>query len=74
MPLRSRRRPADPVWISRAERREREFLTESAEKRYRILLDRFPELLDKVAQKDIARYLGITRVALSRTRNRITLG
>ena len=52
------------------ERREREFLTESAEERYRMLLDRSPELFDKVTQKDIARYLGITPVALSRIRNR----
>ncbi len=52
------------------ERREREFLTESAEERYRMLVDRSPELFDKVSQKDIARYLGITPVALSRIRNR----
>jgi CRP-like cAMP-binding protein len=52
------------------ERREKEFLTESAEERYRMLLDRSPELFDKVTQKDIARYLGITPVALSRIRNR----
>ncbi len=52
------------------ERREREFLTESAEERYRMLVDRSPELFDKVTQKDIARYLGITPVALSRIRNR----
>jgi CRP-like cAMP-binding protein len=55
----------------RKERREREFLTESAEERYRMLLERSPELFDKVAQKDIARYLGITPVALSRIRHRI---
>ena len=52
------------------ERREREFLTESAEERYRMLMDRSPELFDKVTQKDIARYLGITPVALSRIRKR----
>lgn len=54
----------------RKERREREFLTESAEKRYSMLLDRCPELFEKVTQKDIARYLGITPVALSRIRSR----
>ena len=58
----------------RKERREREFLTESAEKRYRMLLDRSPELFDKVTQKDIARYLGITPVALSRIRKRNAAG
>ena len=52
------------------ERREREFLTESAEERYRMLLERSPALFDKVTQKDIARYLGITPVALSRIRKR----
>jgi CRP-like cAMP-binding protein len=52
------------------ERREREFLTESAEERYRMLMDRSPELFDKVTQKDIARYLRITPVALSRIRKR----
>ena len=35
-----------------------------------MLLGRSPELFDKVAQKDIARYLGITPVALSRIRKR----
>jgi CRP-like cAMP-binding protein len=52
------------------ERREREFLTESAEHRYRLLIERSPELEAKVKQKDIARYLGITPVALSRIRAR----
>jgi hypothetical protein len=37
------------------ERREREFLTESAKERYRMLLERSPELFDKVTQKGIAR-------------------
>ncbi len=52
------------------ERREREFLTESAEERYRLLMAQSPDLSDKVKQKDIARYLGITPVALSRIRAR----
>jgi CRP-like cAMP-binding protein len=52
------------------ERREREFLTESAEARYQMLLEDSPGLFDKVKQKDIARYLGITPVALSRIRGR----
>ena len=58
----------------RKERREREFLTESAEERYHMLLDSSPELFDKVTQKDIARYLGITPVALSRIRKRNASG
>jgi len=54
------------------ERRERELLTQSAEARYQTLLEDSPKLLDKVKQKDIARYLGITPVALSRIRGRIS--
>ena len=54
------------------ERRERELLTQSAEARYQTLLEDSPKLLDKVKKKDIARYLGITPVALSRIRGRIS--
>ncbi|MFT5579439.1 MAG: CRP-like cAMP-binding protein [Paraglaciecola psychrophila] len=54
------------------ERRERELLTQSAKARYQTLLEDSPKLLDKVKQKDIARYLGITPVALSRIRGRIS--
>ena len=53
------------------ERREMELLSLSAEDRYRLLVERSPELLEHVKQKDIARYLGITPVALSRIRKRI---
>ncbi|MEM6708694.1 MAG: Crp/Fnr family transcriptional regulator [Pseudomonadota bacterium] len=55
------------------ERRERELLCLSAEARYRDLLDRSPDLLHRLKQKDIARYLGITPVALSRIRSRTAL-
>ncbi len=44
-----------------------EFLTLPAQARYRVLLEQSPELPERVKQKDIARYLGITPVALSRT-------
>ncbi len=54
------------------ERRERELLTLSAEGRYRSLLDEFPSVSDKVKQKDIARFLGITPVALSRIRKKMS--
>ena len=53
------------------ERREMELLCLSAEERYRQLRERSPELLERVKQKDIARYLGITPVALSRIRKRL---
>jgi len=52
------------------ERREYEFLCLSAEKRYGLMQENMPELLEKITQNDIARYLGITPVALSRIKNR----
>ena len=52
------------------ERREMEFLTLSAADRYALFTTRTPELEGRVTQKDIARYLGITPVALSRIRGR----
>lgn len=53
------------------EQRERQLLTLSAESRYRALLLEAPESLHRIKQKDIARYLGITPVALSRIRSEI---
>jgi len=52
------------------ERREYEFLCLSAEERYQLIREQTPDLLDRVTQNDIARYLGITPVALSRIRAR----
>lgn len=52
------------------EKREYEFLCLSAEQRYRLLEKNSPEIVKKVTQNDIARYLGITPVALSRIKNR----
>ncbi len=51
------------------EKREAEFLKYDAQERYRIFLEEYPYLLDRVSQKDIASYLGITPVSLSRIRN-----
>ena len=53
------------------ELREYEFLCLSAEERYKLLLDRQPNLIDEVSQLDIARYLGITPVGLSRIKKRV---
>ena len=50
--------------------REYEFLCLSAEARYRKFLDEYPKLFGRIAQQDIARYLGITPIALSRIKNR----
>jgi len=56
------------------ERREYEFLCLSAEERYRRLRDRSPGLFDRVTQQDIALYLGVTPVALSRIKKRVGQG
>lgn len=53
------------------ERREYEFLCLSAADRYQLLIKRSPELLNRLTQNDIARYLGITPVALSRIKQRV---
>ncbi len=53
------------------ERREYELLCLSAEERYQILLERSPEIAKYVTQNDIARYLGITPVGLSRIKKRL---
>jgi len=58
--------------LAKKERREFEFLCLSAEERYQQIKEKTPELLERATQNDIARYLGITPVALSRIRTRIT--
>lgn len=46
-----------------------ELLTKTAEERYRILQTKFPNIDQRIAQKHIASYLGITPQSLSRIRN-----
>lgn len=46
-----------------------ELLTKTAEERYKILSDKYPNIYNRVAQKHIASYLGITPQSLSRIRN-----
>lgn len=46
-----------------------ELLTKTAEERYKILLEKYPEIHQRIAQKHIASYLGITPQSLSRIRN-----
>lgn len=55
----------------RKEKRERELLMLSPEQRYRLFLQEEPKLAARIAQQDIALYLGITPVALSRIRGRM---
>lgn len=49
------------------------FITSSPEERYRNLLKKRPELLQRVPQHQIASYLGVTPESLSRIRKRIAL-
>jgi CRP-like cAMP-binding protein len=50
------------------ERRERELLLDDAETRYKSFLKEYPLLQNRIKQHQIASYLGITPVALSRIR------
>lgn len=53
------------------ERRERELLILTPEQRYRRFLEDYPDLIGVVSQKDIASYLGVTPVGLSRIASRV---
>jgi CRP-like cAMP-binding protein len=50
-----------------------EFKTSSPEQRYLNLLQNRPDLIQRVTQHQLASYLGITPVSLSRLRARILL-
>ena len=47
------------------------YLLNSPEERYLMLQKERPELLQRIPQNQIASFLGITRVSLSRIRNRL---
>ncbi|KQX06080.1 hypothetical protein ASD01_10820 [Ensifer sp. Root423] len=64
-------RSALMMLAERKERRERQFLTLDPEERYRALLVEEPEVVARVPQKDLAGYLGITPVGLSRIAKRV---
>ncbi len=53
------------------EMREKEFLLDSLETRYRRFLKEYPGVADRIPQYHIASYLGVTDVALSRLRKKI---
>lgn len=59
------RKVAEQFYIDREEH-VIELLTLPAIERYRRFLERFPEIAPQIPQKDIAAYIGITPVALSR--------
>lgn len=48
------------------------YLLNSPEERYLMLLKDRPELLQRIPQHQIASFLGVTRVSLSRIRNRVS--
>ncbi len=48
-----------------------ELLTKSSQERYEILLNKFPGICQRVAQKHIASYLGITPQSLSRIKREL---
>lgn len=60
------------IYGARKEIRERALLTQSAEERYsRFLLD-YPAIAHQISQKDLAGYIRITPVALSRIKRRLS--
>jgi len=61
---------AQQLFLSRA-RREKDFLTLSAEERYRFLVDKDPDVVKLIPGNKIAKYLGIQAESLSRIRKSI---
>lgn len=61
------RKYVESIFVEK-EKREREFLSESAETRYLNFRKNYPDIESRVPQYQIASYLGITPVALSRIR------
>ena len=61
------------AWLAgRKARREKQRLLESAEERYLGFKEDFPDIAERIPQYHAALYLGITDVALSRIKKRIT--
>lgn len=58
------------AFAMKKEQREYELLCLDAEQRYQNLLTRTTDITEFITQNDIARYLGITPVALSRIKNK----
>ncbi len=55
---------------ARKVKREKDFLTKTAEERYASLITTYPEIVQKIPVKDISKYLGIQPESLSRIRKR----
>jgi len=56
------------------EKKEQMLLLHSPENRYRYLMHHFPDWFGKLTQQDLASYIGISPVSLSRIRRRINKG
>jgi CRP-like cAMP-binding protein len=61
------------LYLLQRERRARNMLSLTAEEAYRDFLQEHPEIAARITQADTSRYLGITPVALSRIRQRMSL-
>ncbi|WP_201297050.1 MULTISPECIES: Crp/Fnr family transcriptional regulator [Halomonadaceae] len=61
------------IYGFRKEARERDLLTLSAEERYRRFIEEYPHIAERVTDRDIAGYVRVTPVALSRIKARIKL-
>ena len=59
------------IYGARKEARERELLTLAPAERYRAFLRQSPGVVDRVRQRDLALYLGVTPVSLSRLKARV---
>lgn len=64
-------RRAFEIYGSRKEKREKDLLTLTAEERYRNFLMEHPDLESRISQKDLAGYIRVTPVGLSRIKARI---
>lgn len=56
------------------ERKEEMMLLHAPEKRYAYVLEHFPTWCERLTQRELASYIGITAVSLSRIRQRINKG
>lgn len=59
------------AYVNQLERIHQNF-SQTAEQRYLLFLQKYPQLAQRISQKHIASYLGITPVFLSMLRNKIT--
>lgn len=73
------REQGNPLYIKLLERqllykeqKERFMLLHSPERRFQLFNDNFPELLERVADYQVASYLGITPISFSRIKNRLS--